>query len=94
MIGKGKLVFFPNIVVSLVRTGLKEKEKSNIVTFRIPSFMNKFDLKEYLLKIYGLKCENMKIFNFAARKKSGNRRSGSRKNALVELSENFEIPKL
>lgn len=87
----GRLVYFPNIVISMVRSASKFKP-SNVVTFRIPTFMNKYDVKEYFAKIYGLDVKNVRIHNFIGRRKLGGRYSQGKKNADVEFSETFKYP--
>ena len=87
----GRLVFFPNIVVSMIKSESKLKS-SNLITFRIPSFMNKYDIKEYFEKIYGLNVLNIRIHNFIGRRKLGGRYSQGKKNADVDFKENFQYP--
>jgi ribosomal protein L23 len=80
----GKPIFFPNIVISLIRN-IGQNQSSNIVKFRIPSYMNKYDLHCYLSNIYKMNCKVIRMVNFPSRLKLGNRKTAEKKNAIVEI---------
>lgn len=86
----GRLVYFPNIIVSMVKSAVSPQKPSNVVTFRVPTYMNKFDIKEYFEKIYGVGIKNVRVHNFIGRKKLNGRVTQSKKNADIVLNEDFK----
>jgi hypothetical protein len=81
----GRLIFFPNIVISLLKPSLESNQFTNLVKFRIPPYMNKYDLHCYLTNLYKINCKVIKIVNFPSRRKLGNRVSTEKKSAIVEI---------
>ena len=80
-----RLIYFPNIIISLLKTGHELNPAANLVKFRIPPYMNKYDLHSYLSNIYKINCKVIKIVNFSSRRKLGNRKSAENKSAIVEI---------
>lgn len=70
----------------MIRSGVPRK--SNQVVFRVPSILNKLDIRAYLEGVYpGLKIDEIVTFNFLSKTTCGGRRTKpAYKNAIVTLS--------
>ncbi|KAF9022442.1 hypothetical protein CPC16_002533 [Podila verticillata] len=62
-----KKLYFPSTVLKLVRNGPQVPAVSNILTFRVPPSMNKFDIKSYLANIYQLNILTVRTANMPAK---------------------------
>ncbi|KAG0039476.1 hypothetical protein BGZ82_008112 [Podila clonocystis] len=62
-----KKLYFPSTVLKLVRNGPQVPTVSNILTFRVPPSMNKFDIKSYLANIYQLNILTVRTANMPAK---------------------------
>ncbi|KAF9375901.1 hypothetical protein CPB97_011157 [Podila verticillata] len=62
-----KKLYFPSTVLKLVRNGPQVPDVSNILTFRVPPSMNKFDIKSYLANIYQLNILTVRTANMPAK---------------------------
>ncbi|KAG0029848.1 hypothetical protein BGZ81_003338 [Podila clonocystis] len=62
-----KKLYFPSTVLKLVRNGPQVPAISNILTFRVPPSMNKFDIKSYLANIYQLNILTVRTANMPAK---------------------------
>lgn len=84
-------VYFPNIVFTMIRSG--KERASNCVVFRVPTILNKFDIKQYLEKLYSVKVLSVATANFSRRTTSLTKRIiPARKNAMVTLDQPFKYP--
>ena len=81
--GPGPKLFFPNIVFTLIRSGIKRP--SNVLTFRVPLHLTRPDIKAYLEGLYPpLRVESVQTTVFLGRQKAmANQRMPSKKNAVV-----------
>lgn len=89
---QGPKVYFPNLVFTLVRSG--KARQSNEVVFRVPRFLNKLDIKQYLEKLYGVSVADVRTFNFLPKStRQGRNYVPGRKNAIVKLQgQTFTYP--
>ena len=56
-------VYFPNFVFTMIRSGVPRRP--NQVVFRVPSMLNKLDIRAYLEGVYpGVKVDEVVTFNF------------------------------
>jgi ribosomal protein L23 len=76
----------------MIRSG--KRRDPNEAVFRVPSFLNKLDIKQYLEKIYQLPVLRVHTVNFLARESQGGRkRRSAYKNAIVTYSgDSFHYP--
>lgn len=63
---EGFAAYFPNLIFTLVRSA--RARRPNEFVFRVPAFVNKFDIHQYLSKLYGLDIVDIRTTNFVARK--------------------------
>ncbi|CAI2179635.1 19779_t:CDS:1 [Funneliformis geosporum] len=85
-----KKIYFPNIIFRLIRTPSLPPNK---VAFRIPTKVNKLDIKDYLTHIYKLDVVDVRTMVYAAElQKYSNKYRPSYKKAIVTLSEDFNYP--
>lgn len=81
---QGPKLYFPNFVFTLVRSG--KTRAPNEVVFRVPRFLNKLDIQQYLEGLYGVRVADVKTFNFLPRiTRMGRSYRPGRKNAIVRL---------
>lgn len=90
---RGPQAFLPSIFFVLLR-GTKQLPP-NQAAFRVPNYLQKFDIKQYLEKLYGVNVVAVKTFNFIGRR----HRKGVRivkepdwKKAIVTMKEDFNRP--
>jgi ribosomal protein L23 len=78
----GPKVFFPSAVFTLIRSGIKRP--ANELTFRVPRYMTKLDIKAYLEGLYGSKVTGVETTTFLGRLElNGKKRGPTKKNAVV-----------
>ena len=84
-------VYFPNAIFTMIRSG---KERSpNCVVFRVPTMLNKFDIKQYLEKLYSVKVLTVATANFSRSITPLSKRIiPSKKNAMVTFDQPFKYP--
>lgn len=88
---QGPKIWFPNIIFTMVRSG-KERAPNEVV-FRVPRFLNKLDIKQYLEGLYGVKVANVRTVNFLSKTtRYGVRYIPNKKNAIVTITEPFKFP--
>lgn len=81
----GPKVYFPNLVFTMIRSGKTRTPNTHV--FRIPSFLTKMDVKNYLERIYGVAVKSVSMANFLGRSRTrfGGKPITSKKNAIVEV---------
>lgn len=81
----GPKLFFPNIVFTLIRSGIKRPD--NTFTFRVPKHLTKMDIKAYLEGLYNVSVESVETTTFLGKlSRQGSKRLPSKKNAVVRLA--------
>lgn len=92
LIPRGPKVYFPSFVFTLIRSG--KARASNEAVFRVPIFLNKLDIKQYLERLYGLRVADVQTFIFLPKvTRRGRNYIPGKKNAIVRLAEGtFKYP--
>jgi ribosomal protein L23 len=91
-VGK-KLVYFPNIVFTMIRTQLPP----NQVAFKVPIHLSKLDIQDYLTNIYKVKPVDVRTMLYQGKIKrepgtNSRYRDASYKKAIVTLDHEFVYP--
>ncbi|PKC06190.1 hypothetical protein RhiirA5_360554, partial [Rhizophagus irregularis] len=85
-----KKIYLPNVIFRLMRTPSLPPNK---VAFRIPTNINKLDIKDYLTNIYKLDVVDVRTMVYAAESQINNQRyRPSYKKAIVTLGDDFNYP--
>ncbi|RGB36175.1 hypothetical protein C1646_623056 [Rhizophagus diaphanus] len=85
-----KKIYLPNIIFRLMRTPSLPPNK---VAFRIPTNINKLDIKDYLTNIYKLDVVDVRTMVYAAESQINHQRyRPSYKKAIVTLGDDFNYP--
>src|SRR3954466_15843564 len=85
-----KKIYFPNIIFRLMRAPSLPPNK---VAFRIPTKINKLDIKDYLTNIYKLDVVDVRTMVYAAESQTNHKRyRPSYKKAIVTLGDDFNYP--
>lgn len=81
----GPKVYFPNLVFTMIRSGKARTPNTHV--FRVPSFLNKMDVKNYLERIYGVTVKSVSMANFLGRSRTrfGGRPITNKKSVIVEV---------
>lgn len=86
---EGFRCYFPNITISLVRSGIQRK--ANEFCFRVPRILNKYDIAQYLEGLYGLNIQSIKTVNFVAKySKMRGIKHPAKKTAIVTVKEELD----
>lgn len=84
-------VYFPNVVFTMIRSG--KERAANCAVFRVPTMLNKYDIKQYLEKLYSVKVLTVSTANFSRRTTTLTKRVlPAKKNAMVTLDQPFKYP--
>jgi ribosomal protein L23 len=86
----GRLCYFPNIVISMIRSGVQHS--SDVVKFKVPKYMNKYDLEEYLQKLYKVSIQSISFTNFPSQGKMRGQYQPAKKIAQVQIIGDFNFP--
>ncbi|PVU98048.1 hypothetical protein BB561_000164 [Smittium simulii] len=89
-----KRVFFPNLVFSLLRSN---KIESNQAIFKVPLYVNKFDIKDYLTHLYNVTVTDVRTYVLPGKPMRDMRSalkilSSREKRAIVTMKEDFHYP--
>jgi ribosomal protein L23 len=85
-----KKIYLPNIIFRLIRTPSLPPNK---VAFRIPTNINKLDIKDYLTHIYKLDVVDVRTMIYAAESQTNpDKYRPSYKKAIVTLGDDFNYP--
>ena len=85
---------FPNLTFRLLRSA---DFPANMVAFRIPPSLHKFDIKNYLQSVYGLRVLKVRTVNYEGRRKGTGvlaTKESDWKKAIVEFDGKFEYPSI
>lgn len=90
---KGFAAYFPNIVVAMVRSGVPRRP--NEFVFRVPKFLNKFDVQQYFEKLYKVTVTSVDTYNFVGRisrlsQAGGGRRYPEKKQVIITIKEEID----
>jgi ribosomal protein L23 len=94
-IGGGKLFYFPNIVLTMLRPNAS-MHAQNVAQFHVPLSMTKPAIRNYLARVYGLVTTDVRTANFLGNQKrdlTGRRfKTPDWKKAIVSFKEPFVYP--
>lgn len=93
IIPNGPKYYFPNLVFSIIRSG-RIHRSPNTFTFRVPTFLTRYDIAQYLEKLYGVTVESIRTQNFLSKiTRQGKRKIPGKKNAIVTIKDDgFRYP--
>lgn len=88
----GPKVYFPKFSIVMVRSRYL---KPNQAAFRVPPFVNKYDIHQYVERIYSASVLKIRTFHFPAKHSTENgipTRTRAWKKAIIDLDHNFSYP--
>ncbi|KAJ3101129.1 hypothetical protein HDU96_010125 [Phlyctochytrium bullatum] len=91
-VGLGANLYFPNVVLKLVRSDLPPHQ----AVFRVPPHLNKLDITNLLTSLYGIEVLDVRTMNYMGRpyrdRRGKDTNSGAFKKAVVTMKEDFVFP--
>ena len=85
---EGFKAYFPNLTFMLIRS--LKKRPPNHFTFRVPRFLNKYEIYQYMKGLYNLEIEDIRTTNFISRRNIFGKKYGQKKTAVVILKERLD----